>query len=188
MYHFKTRNVVRKAIKSGIKIIEESNDLETLYQIHLDNMTAIGGKAKEKDFFEEISKRFIPGTDYRVFYAIKDDQKIAGLMNFYFNKTVDYFTPVVVQEFRSLQPLSFLIHNAMVIAGHEGYRFWNWGGSWETQKNLIHFKERWGGEIRNYRYFTTIANQAIYSEKKDTIEKNYPGFFVVPYNLLNQEA
>lgn len=184
VYHYKTRNTVRKAMKSGIEIIEDTDDLETLYKIHKDNMLAIGGKPKDKTFFDSLPSSFEKEKDYKVFYAIKDNQKIAALMLFYYNKTVDYFTPVVVQEFRNLQPLSYLIHHTMLLAGHEGFLFWNWGGSWESQHSLIHFKERWGGEIRSYKYYTSINNPEVYRSNRQILEQDYPGFFVVPYDQL----
>lgn len=186
VYHYKTRNVVRKALKSGIEIIEDTADLETLYTIHKDNMAAIGGKPKDKIFFDQLPEYFRFGVDYKVFYANREGKKIAALLLFFFNKTVEYFTPVVVQEYRNLQPLSLLIHHTMLISGQEGYRYWNWGGSWESQHSLIHFKERWGGEIRRYKYFTSINNPEIFKATRSSIEAEYPGFFVIPYELLGK--
>ena len=59
-YHYKTRNMVRKALKEGITIRQrpEQDALKWLYTIHTENMAAIGGKHKSWQFF---------GIDFQVF-------------------------------------------------------------------------------------------------------------------------
>lgn len=187
MYHSKTRNMVRKSLKYDVQVVEDSNDFDSLYKIHKANMDTIGGKAKSIHFFENIRKFFTPGKDYKVFYAIHENKKIAGLLLFYFNKTVEYFTPVVDVEYRDWQPLSLLIHNSFIDSIQNGYKFYNWGGSWKSQESLILFKSRWGGIETNYQYFTQINNPKLYKATRSDLEKYAEYFFVVPYDLLVKE-
>lgn len=183
-YHYKTRNMVRKAEKSGVSVRRDDDDLATLHQIHVENMTAIGGKAKDFSFYESLQKHFARGDDYRIYYAELARKKIAGLLLLYKFKTVEYFTPVVQKEYRDLQPLSLLIHAAMADAAKSRYRYWNWGGTWDSQVSLKRFKERWGGTQDSYFYFTMINNPEIFAADRAALEQHYAGFFVVPYEQL----
>lgn len=53
--------------------------------------------------------------------ASLDGRPVAALLLLYFNRTVEYFAPVIEHEYRSRQPLSFLIWQGMLDAVHRGY-------------------------------------------------------------------
>ena len=97
----------------------------------------------------------------KIFIAEKEGIKIAGLLLFYFNKSIEYFTPVIVNEFRSLQPLSLLIFEAMKDGISRNYEFWNWGGTWLTQDGVYRFKKMWGSEDLKYFYYVKIIQKDI---------------------------
>jgi len=61
---------------------------------------------------------------------------------FYYGKTIEYFTPVFRNEYRSYQPMSLLIYQAMVDGAKAGYERWNWGGTWENQEGVYRFKSK----------------------------------------------
>lgn len=183
-YHSKTRNVVRKAQKQGFSVSVENDQMHFLYETHKENMEVIGGLAKEKKFFDHISKHFKVNKDYKIWVARDNDIPIAALLLFYYKDTVEYFTPVIVDEWRERQPLSLLIFEAMCDASKRGYKLWNWGGTWASQKGVYLFKNRWGAIDRPYRYFVHIQNQNIYQSTPEELLQEYPGFFVLPFNCL----
>ncbi len=127
------RRNIRKAIKSGIKSGTDPSMMDFLMDVHTRNMAAIGGKAKTAGFFGLISEHFEAGKDFDIYVARLENEPIAALLLFYFNETVEYFTPVVLEEFRSMQPLALLVQRAMIDAARKGFKWWNWGGTWETQ-------------------------------------------------------
>ena len=110
--------MIRKSQKQNIEIYEDNLDIEFLYNTHYENMKAIEGTAKPELFFKDISKFFIPGVDYKIFIAKKDKIKISALLLFYFNGTVEYYTPVIKTEYRNLQSNSLLIFHAMMAVHH----------------------------------------------------------------------
>jgi hypothetical protein len=185
MYHQKTRNMVRKAQKQEIEVSNEISDsmLEFLINTHIDNMQVIGGKAKERQFFELIYHSFEKKYDYQLFIAKKDGVPIAGLLNLYFNKTVEYFTPVIIEEYRSLQPLSLIVYYAMQDAINAGYKWWNWGGTWPSQTGVYDFKKRWGTTDNNYYYFTQ-CNKSLLTCSPHELMTEFPNFYVVPFSNL----
>ena len=136
LFHYKTRNTIRKAIKSEVKVSVENNLFVFLEETHKENMVSIGGLAKPKDFFRLVQQKFEAGKDYRIYVARYNEVPVAAVLIFYYNKTVDYYTPVIVKEFRHLQALSLLITKAMFDAANNSFIWWNWGGTWSTQEGV----------------------------------------------------
>jgi len=176
---------IRKAIKSDIQIhfSHHKEDIDFLFDVHKDNIESIGGLAKKKDFFESILD-ICDEQDFRIYIATKDGVRIAGLLLFYFNKTVEYFTPATVSEFRNLQPSSLLIFEAMKDAIQNNYQYWNWGGTWQSQTGVYDFKKKWGAMDYPYYYYTRIFDKKILNLNKNTLLNEYPNFFVVPFDKL----
>lgn len=182
----KMRNLIRKAQKLEIKIGKEErvSCLDFLITTHQENLAAIGGIAKSENFFKLVPEFFIYGSDYKIYYAKKDGQLIAALLLFYYNKTVEYYTPVIKAEFRSSQPMSLIIFEAMKEAVANGYRWWNWGGTWASQGGVYHFKSQWGTQDKMYYYYTKIFDETILNKTKEQLLEAYPYFFVAPFNII----
>jgi len=171
-FHYKTRNMIRKAQKNNISISIENEKIDFLKKTHNENMRAIGGIPKPDIFFSELEKNFIKGKDYKIYIAKKDQKIISALLVFYHSNGVEYYMPVTKSEYRTLQPLSLIIYNAMKDSILDGLKFWNWGGTWMTQDGVYRFKSRWGTQDINYNYFTKINNKEIYNSKIEDLSKS----------------
>lgn len=187
-FHSKTRNLIRKGIKSNFEM-EHNGDLQCLkelYSLHVANMQAIGGIAKHWEVFEAINNNFIYDQDYRIYFAKQNQTVAAALLVFFFNGTAEYFTPAIHVQYRSQQPLSYLIYLAMQDACSKGCEWWNWGGTWLKQDGVYHFKSRWGTKNFNYRYFVKFYSNItkIEQKSKDSILSSYPNFYVLPFSKL----
>lgn len=183
-FHYKTRWSIRKAEKNDIIVkVENTKDgLEFLYNTHQENMEKKGGGAKSKKFFDVFQKYFAPVKDYNIYVAYKDDKIIAALLLFYYNQMVEYYMPVIIEEYRPLQPLSLIIFTAMIDAIELGFKKWDWGGTWVSQESLHRFKERWGSQDFNYYYYTNIWDDKILKLDKDIILQNYKNYYVYPFD------
>lgn len=185
VFHFKTRNTIRKGFKSNV-VIDWENGLEYfdfLKKTHFDNLSLIGGIPKPDLFFDILRDNFKYGSDYRIYYSLLDGKPIAALLLLYSNKIVEYFTPVVVAEYRHLQVLSSIIYTAMIDCLCK-YDWWNWGGTWISQDGVYQFKSRWGTTDLNYYYYTKIFDKAILNKPKDFFLQNFPNYFVLPFKAL----
>ncbi len=186
-FHSKTRNMIRKAQKSNL-FVSVNNDefiFSFLYETHKKNMETIGGLSKPEKFFRNINHFFSKDIDYKIWVATTaQNQPIAALLCFYFNETVEYFTPVVVEEYRSLQPLSLLIFEAIKDAINLGFKWWNWGGTWLTQDSVYHFKKRWGTTDKPYYYYTKIFDEEILNLSREILLQEFPYFYILPFNKL----
>lgn len=176
---------IRKALKENITVYSSHSDdaFDFLYDTHFENITSINGIPKEKKFFDTVKNTF-PKEGYKIYIAEKDGEKIGALLLFYFNKTVEYFTPAVTEKYRNLQASSLLIYIAMAEAAKAGYNWWNWGGTWLSQGGVYDFKKKWGTKDLPYFYYTIIHDDSILNNTKELLLKEYPFFFVAPFNKL----
>lgn len=188
-FHQKTRNAIRKAQKSGIDVSHSDSPeaLRTLAAIHHENMAAIGGPSKPWEVFAAIRACFEYGRDYRVYIAEAGGEAVAALLLFYFNGTVEYFTPATRESHRALQPASLLIYEAMADAARRGFRLWNWGGPGPSQPHIYNFKKRWGTFDRPYFYYTKVYDRSILRRSRSELLGEYPYFYVVPFAELRDE-
>lgn len=181
IYDNKTRNMIRKAQKSNILFKKTSNykDISWLYYQHKINMKKVNGPIKSLSFFNYFRDILSFGKDWKLYIAQKDEKNVAGLLLKYFNNTVDYITPVIDINYRTYQPLSLLIFEAMKEAIQENYKYWNWGGTTiPGQEGVLHFKKSFGGIKKPYYYFINIYNTSINNISKKEILKEYPFFYV----------
>ncbi|MFP6861676.1 GNAT family N-acetyltransferase [Pseudomonas sp.] len=183
----KTRNMVRKAEKQNIEWTSEyvEEGLDFLIDVHYENMQEIGGISKPARFFELIKSNFEYGSDYLLYIAYFEGKPISALLLFYSSETVEYFTPVIKSEYRSMQPLTALIFNAMRDAVEKGYRFWNWGGTWKTQEGVYRFKKSWGAVDVPYDYYCTVFKKSLLDNKRELLLSEYPYFYTVPFGWLS---
>lgn len=174
---------IRRAIKANIEIKKENNkeSIDFLYTVHRENIESIGGKAKEKIFFDSIPLYF-KNNEYSVYIAYLDEKPIAGLLLFYYNKTVEYFTPATLHEYRNDQPSALIIYQAMLDAIKMEYEYWNWGGTWESQKGVYDFKSKWNAKDFNYYYYTNLFDERIKNIDKLELLKSFPYFYI--YNFI----
>ena len=185
MYHQKTRNMIRKAIKTVSRVFIDNVAFDFLHEVHRENMSALGGIAKPDAFFDLVPKRFRAGDDFDLFIAEVDGVRAAAILVFYFNGVAEYYTPVVRAEARSSQALSLLVHRAMMKAAQRGCRYWNWGGTWSTQQGVYQFKSRWGTEDKPYTYYVRVSDRSVLASHQNDLLRDYPFTYVVPFGALN---
>ena len=183
-YRQKTRNLVRKSLKQELELVVSDDDAmwSFLYETHLENMQAVGGRAKPRAHFDAM-RSTIPPQRRRLYVARSQGRCVAAMLLFLFHRTVEYITPVIKVEHRHMQPLSFLIHHATRDAVRDGYLYWNWGGTWRTQESLHHFKAGWGAHDMPYTYLVNVT-----PESRDHIRANlpeyqraFPFYYLVPF-------
>lgn len=180
------RRNIRKAERAGFSIRSSPGPegLGFLVETHEENMRAIGGAAKPRSFFDLVPAIFEYGKDYEVITAFDGSEPVAAMLAFYFNRTVEYFTPVIRNADRPRQPLSLVVFHAMNEAAARGFAWWNWGGTWKTQTGVYRFKKKWAAEERPYFYFTRVLDPTLVEHSAEDLLLRYPYFFVLPFSAL----
>ncbi|MFN3701556.1 MAG: GNAT family N-acetyltransferase [Alphaproteobacteria bacterium] len=179
---------IRKAQRMGVVIERkrEHDALSFLYDSHALNMGAIGGLSKRRDFFDLIPQ-VMKDNEWDIYIAKLEGRPVAALLLFYYNLTVEYFTPVILEQFRNTQALALIIYQAMVDAQSNGFENWNWGGTWLTQGGVYDFKKRWGTTDYPYYYFNKVFNQSVYTSSKADLLREYEGVYVLPFSELESK-
>ena len=189
LFHLKSRNALRKAQKLSLVVTREDEDaLAFVSATHRENILAKQGLAKEPRFFEALARVYERGRDYDVWVARDGAKPVAGLLVLYFNQTAEYYTPAVASEYRSWQPLSLIVFEAMQAAVQRGLRWWNWGGTWASQEGVRRFKERLGAADRPYHYFTRLLDPSLLDRRPADLLREFPHFYVVPFSALRPGA
>ena len=179
---------IRKAARGGVMVHERWDDeaLRFVARVHADNISALGGIVKPLEVFLAVPQCF-DRSQYSVFVAERDGRPVAALLAFFYNGIVEYFTPAVLHEERSNQPLSLIVFEAMQRAVRRGFTWWNWGGTWASQESLYAFKKRWGAADHPYFYYTTVAD-AVLDRTREDILSSHPNFYVCPFDQLRRPA
>ena len=179
---------IRKAIKANVKVRKSNDkkDFDFLSSTHRDNITYIGGKPKSDLFFQMVREN-IPEKNYSLFIAEIDGIRISALLVFYFNSTIEYFTPCTLNNYRNYQASALLIFEAMKYAIDKNFKNWNWGGTWESQKGVYDFKKKWGSIDLNYYYFTKVYNPEILNQTSDKLLELYPNFYITSFSNLKNK-
>ena len=177
---------IRKAINSGVNVrfSKAKEDLDFLFKVHTDNINSIGGTPKEYQFFLDVYE-MMPSNSYNIIIAEINLEPIAGLLVLYYNKTVEYFTPATLHKYRNIQPSSLIIHQGMKNAAENGFKYWNWGGTWKSQHGVYDFKKKWGAKDHKYKYYTKIYDKSILDLSPKVLLENFPNNFVLPFEKLN---
>ncbi|MBI68464.1 MAG: hypothetical protein CMJ38_00275 [Phycisphaerae bacterium] len=178
---------IKKAIKSKVRIFKNNSRIaqEFLYKTHKNHMQSIGMQWKSRGLFEYIFSNFIKGSDYDIFVGKINDKLISALLVLYFKNITEYYCPVVLNNYRSSQALSLTIYEAMKNSLEMKRKIWNWGASGDSQNSSVYkFKKKWLTIDKKYYYHILINNKQIFSSNKYSLEKNYNGFFVIPYSKL----
>ena len=182
-FHVKTRNAIRKGLKLKPSFIENSDqkNINWIYKVHKNSIEKMGGKHKTLIELENLIKYFPPPLKSRVYFALIGNQKVAGLIVLLYKDTIEYFTPVVVEKFRNSQILSSLIFYSMKTLTLEGYKIWNWGGTWNSQDGVFRFKNRFGSKSTVYKYFT-YKNQDLIDSLNEIQLKKLNHYYLYNYN------
>ncbi len=180
------RRNVQRARRAGIDAVRRDEALPRLYQLHDENIRALGGLPKEQRFFDLVQQRLRSGDDYRVWAAMREGEVVAALLTFELAQTIEYFTPAICHRHRAEQPLALVLAAALEDAIERGLKRWNWGGTWLSQESLRRFKRKWGAEERSYAYSIKVNDRSLLRREPAAIMDEFPGFFVVPYSALEE--
>ncbi len=177
--HVKTRNAVRKGQKLApdIDTTTASEDIAWLHGVHAESIGSMGGVVKSLDTFRALFDVFAPTDQVRLYIGRKAGRPVCGVLILLHGDTVEYFTPVVEPDYRDTQALSALLVEIMMRIAREGFRTWNWGGTWPSQEGVHRFKSRWGAFERSYRYHNRVFRPELAAANKAAVLADYPYFY-----------
>jgi len=189
-FESRCRRAIRKAVKNDVKVevMENWNQdvIEKFYELHLEHMRQVKGLPKPLEFFNNLERFFKINKDFRIYYAIYNEEIIGVLLLFYYKNFVEYYVPVTDAKNRSVNPMNLIVFKAMLDAVKDGFRLWNFGGTWKSQTGVYMFKRSFGAKDYPYYYFVNVYQDIsdLLALTPSEIQKEYKWFYVVPFNVL----
>ena len=184
------RRAIRKAEKEKLvtrEVFSKSKELDEFYAIYKDNIISKGGSVRDKWFFEKAFEAF-PKNTVSLQYILYNEKLIAGIFILYYKNIIQYTQPAIHHDYRHLAATNLLVYKGMEQGALKGYAYYNFGGTWESQNEVYNFKRSFGADDYAYYYFikTYLDTSDLMKLSPEELEKEYPGFYVIPFRELNQ--
>ena len=167
----KNRNMVRKAEKNGVKIVEavNKNDLSVFYGLYLKTMKKLGSPPQPYKFFETIWDMFYP-KKVIIILAKCNDKYIGGSLFFLHKDTIHHSYNCSLKEHLGLGQNNLMQWHIIKWGNENGFKYLDFGRTRKNAGNVL-FKRRWGGELVKMPYFYKFYKK----ELKEREEIQYEG-------------
>lgn len=167
--HSKNRNVIRKAIKNGVKIYngrfpEIYDKFRIIYNATMDKDNAENYYYFGEKFYESLLEDLPQNA--QVFWAEKEGRIIATSIMLATNGRMNYHLSGSLREFASLAPTNLLIYDAALWGYANGYKsLYLGGGVGSGEDSLFKFKRAfYKGNLNHFFIGKKIYNQEKYDE------------------------
>lgn len=167
----KNRNMVRKAEKNGVKIVEAKNktNLRVFYGLYLKTMKKLGSPPQPYEFFETIWDLFYP-KNLIIPLAVYNNVYIGGSLFFIHKDTIHHSYNSSLKDYLGLGQNNLMQWYIIKWGNEKGFKYLDFGRTRENAGNVL-FKKRWGGELVKMPYFYKFYKK----ELKEREEIQYEG-------------
>ena len=155
IFNNKVRNAIRKAIKSGVKIANDSH-IEEFYGLYTRNMRDLGTPPHSFAFFKNLLHEFPEHT--RVVSVKYDGVSVAAMFLLYFKDTIISGWAASDRKYRKINPNNLLYWEVIKAGCESGYKYFDFGRSLKGS-GTFNFKKPWGGEIKQLHYQYHLCNK-----------------------------
>lgn len=190
-FDIKNRNRIRKSIKCGVKVDQDSSfefmdDFCRLYKQTMDRNNAPSFYYFEKDFFQNLIT-LLP-DNCALFHARLENRIIASLIIIYSTDFAHAYLAGTDENFFHVAPCNFLFYKTALWAQDQGFKIFTLGGGRTADPNdsLLAFKKRFsktyydyyiGKKIHDHRMYDFLSQQCIKNEKANNTRVKKPDFF-----------
>lgn len=174
----KNRNMVRKAIKNGVSIIQKDiTNIEDFVKMYNETMVKNGADEYyifNKDYFDSL---FQMRDNACIFYAMYEGLPISSAIIFYNAKYAHYHLSGSRTEYRKYSPSNLLLYEVACWAHEKGIKLFHLGGGMATDDSLFGFKKQFNKNGRApFVVGRTIFDKVAYEELLDMREEKDSSF------------
>jgi FemAB-related protein (PEP-CTERM system-associated) len=145
----KTRNLVRKALKTPFSIRYGIRDASRLYDVLSRNMRRLGTPCFPQRYFECLLANFGDMVDIREVWL--DGSVMAASLNFFYQGQMHTYHAAADTRFNALGPNTFMYYDHLRWAGGNGLRSFDFGRS-KKDTGVFEFKRHWNTAMRELPY------------------------------------
>jgi len=152
----KTRNMVRKAVRSNLTAERGFHNLRQFYNIYVINMLNKKVPIHSYNFFKDISEKM--GDKVELIVAKVSDKVIAGTVVLFSKDIAIYPFQAALADFRRFAPNDFLVWETIKLCLQKKISKLDMGESKEGG-NVYRFKTNFGGTPQDIYYYTTFSTR-----------------------------
>lgn len=172
----KNRNMIRKAEKEGVTIVE-SDDYETFRQLYNGTMTDLHAEAFyffPQQYYDDYKKEF-EGKSLLCF-AILDGKVIAGSMFLFSDDYAHYHLSARNREYSRYAANNLILWYGIQKAKERGCKWLHFGGgtTGEDDDSLLKFKKEFSNKMCEFWIGKRVHNQAVYDQIVEQWKTKYP--------------
>ena len=175
----KNRNMIRKAEKEGVTIVE-SDDYETFRKLYNCTMTDLHAEDFyffPKSYYDEFKQNF-KGKSMLCF-AIYDGKVIAGSMFMFSNEYAHYHLSARDRNYSRYAANNLILWYAIQKAKERGCKWFHFGGgtTGNDDDTLLKFKKEFSKTLCEFWIGKRIHNQSVYDEIVRQWKTQYPDHY-----------
>ena len=172
----KNRNLIRKAEKEGVVIIE-SNDYEQFRKVYdqtMENVGAEGFYFFPQAYYDNFRRNL--GNDTTLCFAMRGGEVIAGSLFMYSPDYGHYHLSGRDKAYSHIPANNLLLWYGIQKAKARGCKWFHFGGGTTSEEAdpLLHFKKNFSKEQGEFWIGKRIHNQEIYNEVVRQWQEKYP--------------
>jgi len=179
---------LRRAKKASVTVTTDltRDSLATFYEIYRQNCADFGIPLKPRECIEFLASDAVRGKHSQFYFASMEDQIVAGLLVLFSPSTVSYYVPCSRADYRTHQPGTLLIDEAVKDAQRRGLKYWNWESSPSRDSGVYQFKKKWDSLEDEYRVYikTFQSEDDIRRLGRTGLAQHFPYYFVWPFDRL----
>lgn len=172
----KNRNMIRKAEKEGVTIVE-SDDYETFRQLYNGTMTDLHAEAFyffPPQYYEEYKQTF--KNKSLLCFAVLDGKVIAGSMFMFSKAYAHYHLSARDRGYSRYAANNLILWYGIQRAKERGCKWLHLGGGTTGDDNdsLLKFKKEFSKTLCDFWIGKCVRNQAVYAQIVEQWKTNYP--------------
>lgn len=172
----KNRNMIRKAEKEGITIVE-SDDYETFRQLYNGTMTDLHAEAFyffPPQYYEDYKKAF--EGESMLCFAMLDGKVIAGSMFMFSDDYAHYHLSARNREYSRFAANNLILWYGIQKAKERGCKWLHFGGgtTGNDDDSLLKFKKEFSKTMCEFWIGKRVHNQAVYDQIVEQWKTKYP--------------
>lgn len=175
----KNRNMVRKAKKNGVAIIEgdmkQRSSFVNIYRESMKRHNADAYYIFPDTYFEFLEKEM--RENCLLLYAVHEERIIGGGIFFYANGFMHYHLAATLEQYRNLASSNLLVYEAALWANANGISKLHLGGGLKQNDSLWGFKKQFNKHgILPFHVGRVIWNKQVYQDLLSLRKANDPAF------------
>lgn len=172
----KNRNVIKKAIKDGVTVVE-STDYEFFRQMYdqtMRNVSAEDFYFFPKGYYDEFQKNF--GENLILCFAMYEGKPISGSMFMFSKDYAHYHLSGRDKNYYKIAANNLVLWYGIQKAKERGCKWFHFGGgtTGEEDDQLLHFKRNFSKEEGEFWFGKRVHNQEVYNEIVAQWKEKYP--------------